>query len=108
MTKEEKNAIVDDFTDDDEVKSELNLWNYKDDKEIIGVVLRKEEGQYGEQVVLSAGEDNEVTLPSLTALNTKLANVEIGAKVKIVYLGEVRSEKTGRMYSDFKVFTKKA
>lgn len=41
-----------------------------------------------------------------TVLDTKFAGIQNGSMVKIEPLGEVKSEKTGRKYQDFKVFVK--
>ena len=39
-------------------------------------------------------------------LDTKFASIANGSMVKIEPMGEVKSEKTGRKYQDFKVFVK--
>ena len=41
-----------------------------------------------------------------TVLHSKFSEIEVGSKVKIEPLGEVKSEKSGRSYMDFKVFWK--
>lgn len=96
----------DDFTDEDKIENSLNLWAYKDEKEIIGTFEKYEEGQFGKQAVLKVGDEDK-TIPSLTALSSKLENLEKGNKVKIVYIGEEKSEKSGRYYSVFDVFVKR-
>lgn len=96
----------DDFSDSDEFKSDLNLWDYKEKTELIGVVKAiDEDGQFGRTIVVDTAEAENVTVPSLTALSTKLAKVQVGNKVKIVNLGLVRG-KNKRDYYDFKVFIK--
>jgi len=39
-----------------------------------------------------------------SVLKTKMKNVELNIIVKIVYKGKVKSEKTGRMYKDYRFF----
>lgn len=41
-----------------------------------------------------------------TVLDTKFAGIPNGSEVRIEPQGEVKSEKTGRSYQDFKVFVK--
>ena len=101
----EQNKVIDDFTADDKVVSDNNFWDYKEQKELIGVFLRYEKDSYGEHVVLETTE-NEIALPNLTALNGKLRKANAGDKVKIVSLGEQKSKQTGRIYFDFDVFIK--
>jgi len=98
--------ITDDFTDENKVTSDLKLWNYKEDKELIGVIISIDpEGQYGRTLIVDTADEKGLTIPSLTALNTKLKAVKIGNRVKIVNLGVVRG-KNKRDYYDFDVFIK--
>lgn len=108
MAKEEQTAIIDDFNDEDKVENNLNLWDYNESNEIVGIIERKEQGMYGDQIILKDNTNEEVVIPSLTALNTQLFKANVGDKVKIVYKGEEKSKKTGRMYKNFEVFIKKA
>lgn len=101
----EDNKVIDDFSDDDKVTSDLNFWDYKEQKQLIGVFKGFENDSYGEHPVLETNE-KEIHLPNLTALNSKLKRAKVGDKVKAVNLGEKKSEKTGRMYYDFDVFIK--
>ena len=105
MTKQDQ-AIIDDFSDEDKVEQNLNIWNYEEQPEIIGVVQRREQGLYGDQVVILDSANQEVVFPSLTALNTKLLKVNVGDKIKVIYKGELKSQKTGRMYKDFDLYHK--
>lgn len=107
MTEDKQTTIIDDFDDEDKVESNLNIWNYNEEPEIVGIQLRREVGLYGDQIVLNDTSNKEVVLPYLTALNTKLLKAEDGDKIKIIYKGELKSQKTGRMYKDFEVFIKK-
>lgn len=102
-----KQAVIDDFSDDDKVKTKLNLWDYKTDKEIVGVVTNvNEDGLYGLEITLDVGGDEPVVLPSLTQLNTQLKKLKVGDKVKIVSLGKQKSSKTKYSYETFDLFIK--
>ena len=72
----------------------------KDDS-IEGVYLGAVEGKFGKDYEV---EDKEgiKTIFGNTVLATKLLNVKAGSKIRISYLGEVKS-KEGRLYKDFKV-----
>jgi len=105
-TAEKQQTIADDFSDEDKVTSDLKLWNYKEDKELIGAIVKIDpEGNFGRTIIVDTAEEKDVTIPSLTALNTKLKNAMVGNKIKIVCLGLVRG-KNKRDYYDFDVFIK--
>lgn len=100
--------IVDDFTEEDKVKSDLRLWDYKNDsnKVLVGVVTEIDEsGAFGRTVIVDTAEEKGITIPSLTALQTKLSNVKVGNRLKIINLGIVRG-KNKRDYYDFDVYIK--
>jgi len=103
----ENNHLIDDFSDDDKVENQVDFWKYQENPEIIGYFDRFEADGYGEHIVLNVDE-KELHLPNLTALNgkTKTAGAVKGSKMKVVYKGEVKAEKSGRMYKDFDVFVK--
>jgi len=106
METEKQQSVADDFTEDDKVSSDLKLWNYKDESTLIGVIIGiNPEGNYGRTLTVDTAEEDGITIPSLTALNTQLANAVIGNKVKIVCKGLVRG-KNKRDYYDFDVFIK--
>ena len=105
--KKEEKALIDDFSDADEVSNSVNLWDYNEQKEIYGVVSDIEKGNFSErQIILKNQNEELIVLPELTTLNSKLKNAIVGSKIKIVYLGEKKSDKSGRIYKDFKVFMK--
>lgn len=107
MADDTQHIIIDDFTEDEEIKSESNLWDYKSkDATIFGIVTQISDGRYGKDITVDLGGDERKVLPSLTALNTKLANIELQDKVKVISLGEVKAA-SGKTYYDFKVFIKK-
>ena len=101
----EDNKVIDDFSEEDKVQSDMNFWDYKENKELIGVFKDFQKDSYGEHAILEVNK-SELHLPNLTALNSKLKRAKMGNKVKVVNLGEKKSEKTGRMYYDFDVYIK--
>ena len=105
-TTEKQQPITDDFSDADKVTSNLKLWDYKDNETLIGVIVDIDpEGNFGRTIIVDTADEKGLTIPSLTALNTKLSNAVVGNKVKIVCLGMVRG-KNKRDYYDFDVFIK--
>ena len=104
----EQMNLSDDFKDEDQVASDLNLWEYKHEgATIIGIVEEvNKEGTYGLEITLNIGEEKTVVLPTLKALETKMKDVVVGDKVKIVYKGMVKSANK-KEYADFDVFVKK-
>jgi len=107
MAIDKRQQIVDDFVESDKVVSDLNLWNYKENKVLVGVVVSIDEaGTFGRTIVVDTAEQKDLTIPSLTALNTKLSNVAVGNKIKLICLGLVKG-KNRRDYYDFDVFIKK-
>ena len=73
----------------------------KEGDSIEGVFKRTVAGQFGNNYVI-ATEDEELTVFGSTVLNTKMASVDEGSKVRLTYIGEKKS-KEGRVYKDFKV-----
>ena len=112
MSKKEENAIIDDFSDADKQENEqLNFWDCKAQNEIVGIVESVEAGNYGgKKIGLKTNDSAEdlTFIPELTALNSKLKDLAVGDKVKIVYTGEEKSKTSGRMYMTFDFFLKKA
>ena len=105
-TAEKQQSITDDFSDEDKVTSNLKLWDYKDNSTLVGVITAIDpDGQFGRTIVVDTAEEKGLTIPSLTALNTKLHDAIVGNKIKIVCLGLVRG-KNKRDYYDFDVFIK--
>lgn len=84
-------------------------WDYKTDKELIGIYVAREEhvGPNDSVLYQIEKEDSEVIgVWNNTVLEDKFQNVKIGDRVRIVYLGMSKSKK-GNEYHDFKVFHKK-
>ena len=83
-----------------------NLIRFEEPGSVVeGKLVGTEEGMFGDMYILETSNGRE-NLPSFTALNTKMKVLEEGTQVRITYLGEVKSEKSGRVYKDFKVETK--
>ena len=72
----------------------------------IGIFNGFHKDSFGEHAELIIGSD-VIGLPNLITINGKLKRAEIGNKVKVVSLGEKKSNNTGRIYFDFDVFIKK-
>jgi len=87
-------------------KIEKRVHDFNDNTEFIGVFKCSEEGQFEHCNFLFDVEGKDVIVYGKTALQTKLQNITPGTQVRIVCLGEKRSEKTGRTYQDFDVFTR--
>ena len=106
--KKDEQVIIDDFEENDKIENEsLIFWDYKSQNEIVGVVEVFENGNYGgHKIGLKTNSEELIFIPELTALNSKLSNLEIGNKIKIVYKGEEKSKKSGRMYMTFDVYIK--
>jgi len=104
---EKQQSITDDFTEEDKISSDLKLWDYKvNNATLVGVITSIDpNGQFGRTIVVDTAEEKDVTVPSLTALGTKLAKAVVGNKVKIICLGLVKG-KNRRDYYDFDVFIK--
>jgi hypothetical protein len=103
----ENNNIIDDFSEEDKAEINQNFWKLEENPEIIGLFKEWANDSFGQHAIITTNE-GEIHLPNLMALNSKLQNKDIkeNQKIKIVYLGEKKSEKTGRMYKDFDLYVK--
>jgi hypothetical protein len=82
-----------------------NVWDFEQDKELIGVLIRKPEGQFGgNDFILEVKEKGEVLIYGKTVLQNKMNDLKEGTVIKIEYLGKVTSPKTRRTYEDFRVY----
>ena len=87
------------------------IWNGKDLKvgdELVGdfIEVKKEVGANKSNLYLFAtqgADSGEVAVWGSTVLDARLANLEEGDKVRIVYLG-LEESKAGRQYKNFDVF----
>lgn len=92
---------------EDWVKVEQNVHNFDEEKELIGIFKESIPSEYeGNDFIIDARGKGDVKVFGKTALQNKLNVVKPGTPVKIVYNGEKKSEKSGRTYRDFSVFTK--
>lgn len=93
-------------TEWNKVESEQrNAHNFKEVPELEGEYKEAVKSVHGGNDYLVVDKDgNDVLVWGKTALQTKMARVEVGAKVKIVYLGEKKSSSTGRTYEDYDVY----
>lgn len=82
-------------------------WKFQEDKEVEGVYVSKDEAvglNNSSLYNLKQADGSIIGVWSNTLLDDKLKGVEFGQEVKIVYLGKVVSEKTGREYNNFDVY----
>lgn len=84
-----------------------NVWQFeKEGDNIEGEFTDIVAGQYGNNYVVKDEKGDKFTIFGGSVINTKMANVEKGKKIRVTYLGEVKSQ-SGRTYKDFKVEVEK-
>lgn len=87
-----------------------DVWNFETQAEFEGEFVKKSEGIGPHQsnlyhfLVGGESEQEEVVVWGNTVLDSRLAGVNHGDKVKIVYLGKAKS-KRGNEFKNFDVFT---
>ena len=96
------------FEDEYEFKKiEFNTWSpEKIGDNIVGVLLGKEidVGVNKSSIYSLQTEDGEiVSVWGSSVIDPRLKNAEVGTVVKITFLGEQLSEKSGRTYKDYDV-----
>ena|SRR3990167_7697373 len=65
------------------------------------------DGQFGGKQFLIETEEGIVALPELATLQTKFANISVGSKVKVEFVGLRQSKKNpAYSYKEFKVFSR--
>jgi hypothetical protein len=79
------------------------VWDRKDVLEGVFKSVRAGVGPNESKLYVVKVKDEEVALWGSTVLDTKLADIAPGTPIRITPMGEVKSEKTGRKYMDFKV-----
>jgi len=94
---------IPEFTDAD--KRDAIFHDFKVKAEIVGKLKRMEEGAYGDQYIIDT-PDGDITIGTYDVLKGKIHKEDIGKWIKIVFKGDTKSPKTGRMYKDFDVFIK--
>lgn len=77
-------------------------------QEIVGKLLRTFQSKnYGTtNYVFEVGKENLIAIGGCTVLDRKLADVQPGTDVKVIYEGKKLNEGTGREYHDYTVFTR--
>lgn len=82
-------------------------WDYTKDKEIIGVLVAKDDsvGPNNSNLYSLKNADGSVVGVWGTALlDNRFKGIDLGEEVRILYLGRFKSEKTGREYHNFEVY----
>lgn len=83
-------------------------WDYKTETELIGILIEKEPnvGENNSMLYTIEKEDGiKLTIWGTTVLDSRLVDIEIGEKVKIVYDGVSAKSKPGRKPTKlFKVY----
>ncbi len=93
----------------EEIGAVSPAWNYKEEKELSGIYVSREEGvgQHSSVLYHIQKEDgSEIGVWDNTVLADKFAKLDIGDEITISYKGMSESE-AGRQYHDFKVIRKK-
>lgn len=83
------------------ISGELVKWD-RDGTAVEGTWKGSRQGQYGELGTVDALDGRVLSFPLTTALQSKLALVKEGARVRITFLGMRRSGE-GKDYKDFSV-----
>jgi hypothetical protein len=84
------------------------VWNFHEKPEIIGKLIRKEDGQYTKNYIIQLDDKQEWLLYGKTVLDRKLEQVNPEQRIKIVFLGKQTSADTGRTYDNFEVYLAKS
>ena len=89
------------------MKIDRNAFDFKTNKELVGKLKEIVPNQFGGNDFLIEKEGGETVLVfGKTALQSKMAGISIGKQVKMIYVGQKKSDKTGRTYEDYEVFVK--
>ncbi len=92
---------------DEWIKVSRKAHNFNEKAELVGVLIAKVKGSFEGNDYVIENESGQILVYGKTALQTKLEPIEIGTKVKIVYLGKKKSETTKRTYEEYEVYVKK-
>ena len=89
--------------------SQTPAWEPNKEKEVSGV-LKQVKTKVGPNesnlYVLKREGKEDIAVWGSTVIDSRMEDIELGSEVKIVFLGEATSEKTGRNYKNFEVYTK--
>ncbi|EKD84720.1 MAG: hypothetical protein ACD_38C00169G0021 [uncultured bacterium] len=86
-------------------------WDYENEKELIGVYLSKEVEVGPNKSNLYSFKKSDglvVGIWGSTILDNRFKGIAFGEEVKVVYLGMVKNEKTGREYHNFEIYHRPA
>lgn len=103
--------------DEEEIGGDLNIWNPaldgKEGDELVGEVVELGEGMYGIEAKIyddslqdAHGDGITWTTPAHRVLQTALAKLRVGDKVRITYTGDYKTQ-TGQVAKTYKVARKK-
>ena len=84
-------------------------WDYNQEKEIEGTYVSKEENvgpNESNMYNFITPDGSTIGVWGNKMLDDRFKGISTGEEVKIVYLGKVKSEKTGREYHNFDVYHK--
>ena len=83
-----------------------DTWNYKEHPEIIGIYSDKKTdvGPNKSMMYHLKAEDVDIWIWGSTLIDKRFEKIEFGEEVKIVYLGDEKSPKTGRTYHNFEIY----
>jgi len=87
-------------------KNESSTWDYKTQKEMVGVYKGVEYNVGPNSSTLFKFDDGtqEIAVWGSTVLTDRLITIPVGDEVRIVYNGMVKSKTGNRSYHDFDVF----
>jgi len=77
-----------------------------ENQELAGTLKSIREGNFGNKVYDIETRNGLVSIFGTTILDSKMENIKPEQEIKIVYQGEIKTKKEGRMCRDFKVFVK--
>jgi hypothetical protein len=85
------------------------IWDYTTQKVLEGIYegMSTNIGPNNSTLYHVKTNKGKVSFWNTSLLNDRMQHVEIGNKIKLEYEGKVKSEKSGRSYHSFKVFTAK-
>ena len=87
-------------------KIERKAHNFKEEAELIGRLKEVVPSIFqGNDFIIIDEEGKERYVYGKTTLQTKMTSITAGTKIKIVYLGEKKSDKSGMTYEDYDVYT---
>lgn len=81
-------------------------WDFKEEKELMGTYVSKEEGvgQNNSNLYnIKKADGSVIGVWGNTMLDDKFKKIQVGESIKIVYLGMEKS-KAGKQYHNYKVF----